>query len=171
MAPRPCPPQRNWIQLLAGIRRRACRRWCSRSCSCSRCSWWCSSSLSQQITGKDKALELLNAKDRAAERSACRWKKLGKISLDDENLAAPRPGWRRRSPERDRVRGLYEGLAGAGNDARRPAPQRTQQGAGFPRKGVSARAPGTDRSAEPADRRAAPPVGRARGCAQCFREA
>src|SRR3984885_14844397 len=50
--------------------------------------------LSQEVTGKDKALEQLNAK-----------------------LAQWRAGLASAESERDRVKGLYEGLAGAGGDA------------------------------------------------------
>src|SRR6202011_4794507 len=50
--------------------------------------------LSQEVTGKDKALEELSAK-----------------------LTQLRAGLASAEGERDRVKGLYEGLAGAGNDA------------------------------------------------------
>ena len=42
--------------------------------------------------------------------------KLGKLSLDDE-VSQLRAGLASAEAERDRVKGLYEGLAGAGNDA------------------------------------------------------
>ena len=71
--------------------------------------------LSQQITGKDKALEQLNAKI-AQLNELLSLEKLGKISLDDE-VSQLRAGLAVAESERDRVRGLYEGLAGAGNDA------------------------------------------------------
>ena len=71
--------------------------------------------LSQQITGKDKALEQLNAKI-AQLNDLLSLEKLGKISLDDE-VSQLRAGLAVAKSERDRVRGLYEGLAGAGNDA------------------------------------------------------
>ena len=71
--------------------------------------------LSQQITGKDKALELLNAKI-AQLNDLLSLEKLGKISLDDE-ISQLRAGLAAAESERDRVKGLYEGLAGAGNDA------------------------------------------------------
>jgi len=71
--------------------------------------------LSQQITGKDKALEQLNAKI-AQLNDLLSLEKLGKISLDDE-VSQLRAGLAVAESERDRVRGLYEGLAGAGNDA------------------------------------------------------
>src|SRR5229473_3357032 len=50
--------------------------------------------LSQEVTGKDKALEHLNAK-----------------------ISQLRAGLASAEAERNRVKGLYEGLAGAGNDA------------------------------------------------------
>src|ERR1700757_4241894 len=55
--------------------------------------------LSQEVTGKDKALE-----------------KLGKLSLDDQ-LSQLKAGLASAESERDRLKGLYEGLASAGNDA------------------------------------------------------
>ena len=71
--------------------------------------------LSQQITGKEKALEQLNAKI-AQLNDLLSLEKLGKISLDDE-ISQLRAGLASAESERDRIRGLYEGLAGAGNDA------------------------------------------------------
>src|ERR1700737_584170 len=71
--------------------------------------------LSQEVTGKDKALELLNA--RLAQLSdLLSLEKLGKLNLDDQ-LSQLRAGLASAETERDRVKGLYEGLAGAGNDA------------------------------------------------------
>jgi chemotaxis protein MotB len=71
--------------------------------------------LSQEVTGKDKALEQLNAKI-AQLNELLSLEKLGKISLDDE-VSQLRAGLASAEAERDRVKGLYEGLAGAGNDA------------------------------------------------------
>jgi chemotaxis protein MotB len=71
--------------------------------------------LSQQITGKDKALEELNAKI-AQLNDLLSLEKLGKISLDDQ-ASQLRAGLASAQAERDRVKGLYEGLANAGNDA------------------------------------------------------
>jgi chemotaxis protein MotB len=71
--------------------------------------------LSQEVTGKDKALEQLNAKI-AQLSEMLSLEKLGKLSLDDQ-VAQLRAGLVSAEAERDRVKGLYEGLAGAGNDA------------------------------------------------------
>jgi chemotaxis protein MotB len=71
--------------------------------------------LSQEVTGKDKALEQLNAK-LAQLNDLLSLEKLGKISLDDQ-LSQMRAGLASAEAERDRVKGLYDGLAGAGNDA------------------------------------------------------
>src|SRR6201982_3476740 len=71
--------------------------------------------LSQEVTGKDKALEQLNAKIAALNA----WRPLKKLAT--LNLAAHvaqlRAGLASAEGERDRVKGLYEGLAGAGGDA------------------------------------------------------
>src|SRR6267378_49968 len=64
--------------------------------------------LSQEVTGKDKALEQLN--------ELLSLEKLGKLNLDDQ-LSQVRAGLASAEAERDRVKSLYEGLAGAGNDA------------------------------------------------------
>src|SRR5947209_4768868 len=71
--------------------------------------------LSQEVTGKDKALEQLNAKI-AQLNDMLSLEKLGKLNLDDQ-LSQMRAGLASAESERDRVKGLYEGLAGAGNDA------------------------------------------------------
>jgi chemotaxis protein MotB len=71
--------------------------------------------LSQEVTGKDKALEQLNAKI-AQLNDLLSLEKLSKINLDDQ-LSQLRAGLASAETERDRVKGLYEGLAGAGNDA------------------------------------------------------
>ena len=52
--------------------------------------------LSQEVTGKDKALEQLNAK-LAQLNDLLSLEKLGKLNLDDQ-LANCAPGWRRRKP-------------------------------------------------------------------------
>src|SRR6201982_410015 len=77
--------------------------------------------LSQEVTGKDKALEELNAKI-AQLSEALSLEKLGKLSLGDE-LAELKAGLASAVAERDRVKGLYEGLANAGNDAEGRATQ------------------------------------------------
>jgi chemotaxis protein MotB len=71
--------------------------------------------LSQEVTGKDKALEELNAKI-AQLNDLLSVEKLGKLDLADQ-LTELRAGLAMAEGERDRVKGLYEGLAGAGNDA------------------------------------------------------
>src|SRR5712671_2548954 len=71
--------------------------------------------LSQEVTGKDKALEELNAKI-AQLNDLLSVEKLGKLNLDDQ-VSQLRAGLASAQAERDRVKGLYEGLAGAGNDA------------------------------------------------------
>ncbi len=71
--------------------------------------------LSQEVSGKDKALEQLNAKI-AQLNDLLSLEKLGTINLDDQ-VSQLRAGLASTEAERDRVKGLYEGLAGAGNDA------------------------------------------------------
>src|SRR5246127_5360964 len=71
--------------------------------------------LSQEVTGKDKALEQLNARI-AQLNDLLSLEKLGKLTLDDQ-VSQLRAGLASAEAERDRVKGLYEGLAGAGNDA------------------------------------------------------
>ena len=71
--------------------------------------------LSQEVTGKDKALDELNAKI-AQLSEALSLEKLGKLSLGDE-IAQMRAGLASAEAERDRITGLYQGLANAGNDA------------------------------------------------------
>src|SRR6202171_1085330 len=71
--------------------------------------------LSQEVTGKDKALEQLNAKI-AQLNDLLSLEKLGKLNLDDQ-VSQLRAGLASTDTERDRITGLYEGLAGAGNDA------------------------------------------------------
>src|SRR6476646_3526021 len=69
--------------------------------------------LSQEVTGKDKALEQLNAKI-AQLNDLLSLEKLGKLTLDDQ-VGQLRAGLAAAESERDRVKGLYEGLAGAGD--------------------------------------------------------
>jgi chemotaxis protein MotB len=71
--------------------------------------------LSQEVTGKDKALEQLNA--RIAElNDLLSLEKLGKITVEDQ-LSQVRAGLASAEGERDRIKGLYDGLSGAGSDA------------------------------------------------------
>src|SRR6201991_418013 len=71
--------------------------------------------LSQEVTGKDKALEQLNAKI-AQLNDLLSLEKLADLNLNDQ-LSQLKAGLASAESERDRVKGLYEGLAGAGNDA------------------------------------------------------
>src|SRR5437667_236530 len=71
--------------------------------------------LSQEVTGKDKALEQLNLKI-AQLNDLLSLEKLGKIALDDQ-VGQLRAGLAAAEGERDRIKGLYDGLAGAGGDA------------------------------------------------------
>jgi chemotaxis protein MotB len=71
--------------------------------------------LSQEVTGKDKALEQLNAKI-AQLNDLLSLEKLGSLNLDDQ-VGQLKAGLASAESERDRVKGLYEGLANAGNDA------------------------------------------------------
>src|SRR5882757_1202792 len=69
--------------------------------------------LSQEVTGKDKALEALNAKV-AQLNDLLSLEKLSGLNLSDQ-LSQVRAGLA--TAEADRVKGLYEDLAGAGSDA------------------------------------------------------
>ncbi|MBN8971654.1 MAG: peptidoglycan -binding protein [Xanthobacteraceae bacterium] len=71
--------------------------------------------LSQEVSGKDKALEQLNAKI-AQLNELLSLEKVAQLNLSDE-LSQTRAGLATAEAERDRAKGLYEGLAGAGNDA------------------------------------------------------
>jgi chemotaxis protein MotB len=71
--------------------------------------------LSQEVTGKDKALEQLNAKI-AQLNEMLSLEKLGQLSLTDQ-VGQLRAGLASAEAERDRVKGLYDGLANAGSDA------------------------------------------------------
>jgi chemotaxis protein MotB len=71
--------------------------------------------LSQEVTGKDKALERLNAQI-AQLSSLLSLEKLSKTTLEDQ-IGQLRAGLASAEGERDRVKGLYEGLASAGANA------------------------------------------------------
>jgi chemotaxis protein MotB len=71
--------------------------------------------LSQEVSGKDKALEQLNAKI-AQLNELLSLEKVAHLDLTDQ-LAQTRAGLATAEAERDRAKGLYEGLAGAGNNA------------------------------------------------------
>src|ERR1700753_2710696 len=70
--------------------------------------------LSQEVTGKDKALEQVNAKI-AELNDLLSLEKLGTINLSDQ-LSQVKAALASAEGERDRVKGLYEALAGAGSD-------------------------------------------------------
>src|SRR6476660_67667 len=71
--------------------------------------------LSQEVTGKDKALEQLNAK-LAQLNDLLSLEKLTGLQLNDQ-LSQARAGLASAEGERDRIKGLYDGLANAGSDA------------------------------------------------------
>src|SRR5260221_12785488 len=71
--------------------------------------------LSQEVTGMDKALEQLNAK-LAQLNDLLSLEKLSGLNLNDQ-LSQARAGLASVEAERDRIKGLYDGLAGAGSDA------------------------------------------------------
>src|ERR1700761_5226000 len=71
--------------------------------------------LSQEVTGKDKALEQLNAK-LAQLNDLLALETLGQRNLE-KPLPPVRAGLASAEGERDRIKGLYEGLANAGSDA------------------------------------------------------
>src|ERR1700738_836179 len=71
--------------------------------------------LSQEVTGKDKALEQLNAKI-AELNDLLSLEKLGKFNINDQ-LTQVRAGLASAAAERAGAKGLYEGRAGAGSDA------------------------------------------------------
>src|SRR6476620_7902395 len=71
--------------------------------------------LSQQVTGQDKALEQLNAKI-AQLNDLLSLEKLTGLNLNDQ-LSQARAGLSSVEADRDRIKGLYEGLANAGSDA------------------------------------------------------
>src|ERR1700750_1011239 len=71
--------------------------------------------LSQEVTGKDKALEQLNAKI-AQLNDLLSLEKLGTLNLDDQ-VAQLKAGLASAESERDRGKGVYAGLCNAGSDA------------------------------------------------------
>jgi len=92
--------------------------------------------LSQEVTGKDKALDELNKKI-AQLNELLSVEKLGKLNLEDQ-LSQFKAGLVTAEAERDRIKDLYEGLASAGNDAAGRANELNK--ALESEKGVSARA-------------------------------
>src|SRR5450759_4675552 len=71
--------------------------------------------LSQEVTGKDKALEQLNAKI-AQLNDLLSLEKLGKLNLDDQ-VSQLRAGLASTEAERDRVKALFKGPAAPGTAA------------------------------------------------------
>src|ERR1700686_5468103 len=71
--------------------------------------------LSQEVTGKDTALSRLNAQI-AQLTELLSLEKTGKISLEDQ-LAQLRSGLAAAEGERDRYKGLYEGIGSGAADA------------------------------------------------------
>jgi chemotaxis protein MotB len=72
--------------------------------------------LSQEVTGKEKALERLNAQI-AQLSDLLALEKSTRVGIEDQ-LAAMRAGLAAAEAERDRVKGLYDGLAAAGASGR-----------------------------------------------------
>jgi chemotaxis protein MotB len=70
--------------------------------------------LSQQVSTKDKLLDQLNAQI-AQLNDLLSMEKLGKLSLEDQ-LSQMRAGLATAESERDRAKGLYDSLLGAGTD-------------------------------------------------------
>src|ERR1700721_4638421 len=70
--------------------------------------------LSQEVTGKDKALEQLNAKI-AELNDMLSLEKLGKINVEDQ-LSQVRAGLASAEAGRDRTTGLYDGPSVPGRD-------------------------------------------------------
>ncbi|MDR3465630.1 MAG: peptidoglycan -binding protein [Xanthobacteraceae bacterium] len=70
--------------------------------------------LSQEVSGKDKALERLNAQI-AQLTELLSLEKASQFTLEDQ-VTQMRAGLASAEAERDRVKGLYEGLAASGND-------------------------------------------------------
>src|SRR3974390_2185370 len=71
--------------------------------------------LSTQVTSKDKLLDQLNAQI-AQLNDLLSMEKLGKLNLEDQ-MSQMRAGLASAEGERDRVKGLYDGLVSAGSDA------------------------------------------------------
>jgi chemotaxis protein MotB len=81
--------------------------------------------LTQEVTGKDTALSRLNAQI-AQLSELLSLEKAGKLSIEDQ-LAQLRAGLAAAEGERDRYKGLYEGLGSGASDAQGKADELTGQ--------------------------------------------
>jgi len=104
--------------------------------------------LSQEVTGKDKALEALNAK--IAQLNDLLSLENSPGSTSPTSLRRHARDCHRWKQTANRIKGLYEASPAPAATPR--ARHRTQQGAGFRKGGLVARI-GPDRGAEPADQR------------------
>ena len=110
--------------------------------------------LTQEVTGKDTALSRLNAQIMQLTELLS-LEKTGKISLE-EQLAQLRASLATAEGERDRFRGLYEGVGSGASDAQTKAAELSD--AARRRKEDDRAHAGAGRGAQPADRGAAPPA-------------
>ena len=117
--------------------------------------------LSQEVTGKDKALEQLNAKI-AQLNDLLSLEKLGKLSSTTRSRSCA-PGWLRPKPSAIASRGSMKGWPAPATTPPAAPPNSTRRW--IPKSRFGARA-GADRGLEPADQRAAPPAGGARRSAR-----
>jgi chemotaxis protein MotB len=108
--------------------------------------------LTQEVSGKDTALTRLNAQI-AQLTELLSLEKTGKLSLE-EQLAQIRSNLSTAEGDRDRYRGLYEGIGSGAASAQGKRSARCGEKAQLPRAGASG-------DSQPADRRAAPPARRA----------
>jgi len=114
--------------------------------------------LSREVSGKDKALDELNA--RIAQLNELLSLEKVAQSTSPNSCPRPAPASTTAGAERDRAKGLYEGLAGAGNDA---AGRASELGKALDsEKQVSARALAQVEVQNQQDRRAAAAACRAR---------
>ena len=93
------PPQRTRLQLLAGLRRRAVDAGARRSCSCCRCSWWCSSSCRRKSPARTRRWSSSTPRSRSST-SCCRWRSSASSTstTSSRNCARARVGRSRARP-------------------------------------------------------------------------